>query len=94
MNIIKIIINDYVICYKCNLQMKFVNNNSFIHKVYWLCYNRAGNNKHNVKINIRAHTFLEDIKSDNRIIYFILFENFIFIIKSSIFILQRISQNK
>lgn len=69
------IINDYMTCSKCNIQMNLVYNNSFIDKVCFRCYSRSSNNKHDVKTNIRLKAFLEEIKAGIIIIYFILYEN-------------------
>ena len=74
------IINDYMICSKCNLQMNLLNYNSFIDKLYWRCYRGSGNNRHDVKTNTCFNTFLKKLKIDIRMIYFILFENFIYFI--------------
>ena len=39
---------------------------------------KKGNNKHDVKQNIRANSIFANVKADIRILYFILFENFIY----------------
>ena len=64
------------ICEKCNKIMKLSKNKKRIDGKIWRC-TKKGANKHDNKINIRAGSIFENIKADIRILYFLLFYNFV-----------------
>ena len=65
-----------VICEKCNKTMKLTKNKSRIDGKICRCTNK-GVNKHYNKINLRSGSIFENIKADIRILYFLLFYNFV-----------------
>ena len=56
--------------------MKLIENKSYLDGLAWRCF-KKGNNKHDVKQNIRENSIFENIKTDIRLLYFNVFENFI-----------------
>ena len=53
------ILKKIVLCYKCNSMCQMVKNNQFIDGYAWRCRGNGG--KHDVKINIRNNSCLEDL---------------------------------
>ena len=64
------------ICEKCNNSMKLTKNKNRIDGKICRCTNK-GVNKHDNKINLRIGSIFENIKADIRILYFLLFYNFV-----------------
>lgn len=67
--------NSFV-CKKCN---KILNLNKTKNKkdgYVWSCSKR-GINKHDIKINIRYKSIFENMKTDIRLLYFLIFYNFV-----------------
>ena len=64
------------ICYKCNQQMKLVKDNKRVDGRIWRC-SKKGNNKHDNRINIRNGSVFEKFKSNIRILYSLIFYNFV-----------------
>ena len=67
----KKIFKKIVICPKCGLQCKMVKDIQRIDKYVWRC--RSNNPNHDIKINLRAESQLEDCRYNIQIIYFLLF---------------------
>ena len=70
------ILSNHVIYYNCHNLMKLFENKSYVDGCVWRCL-KKGNIKHDIKQNIRTNSIFENVKTDIRILYFILFENFI-----------------
>ena len=64
------------ICYKCHQQMKLVKDKKRVDGRIWRC-SKKGNNKHDNRINIRNGSVFEKFKTDIRILYFLIFYNFV-----------------
>ena len=71
------LLNNQVNCSKCNNIMKLIENKSYSDEYVWRCF-KKGDNKHDIKQNIRVNSIFEDVKTDIRLFYFIIFENFIY----------------
>ena len=71
------LLNDQVNCSKFNNIMKLIENKSYTDEYVWRCF-KKGDNKHDIKQNIRVNSIFEDVKTDIRLLYFIIFENFIY----------------
>ena len=71
------ILSNHVICSNCQNLMKLVENKSYGDECVWRCL-KTGNNKHDNKQNIRTNSIFDNVKTDIRLLYFILFENFIY----------------
>ena len=71
------LLNNQVNCSKCNNIMKLIENKSYADEYVWRCF-KKGDNKHDIKQNIRVNSIFEDVKTDIRLLYFIIFENFIY----------------
>jgi hypothetical protein len=56
--------------------MKLVKMKSRIYGKIWRC-KKKGNDPHDIKLNIRKGSIFEDIKADIRILYFLIFYNFL-----------------
>ena len=63
-------------CEVCDNQMKLVKMKSRIDGKIWRC-KKKGNDPHDIKLNIRKGSIFEDIKADIRILYFLIFYNFV-----------------
>ena len=74
------ILNKSVICTKCGKLCKMVKENQSIDKFIWRC--RCSNPSHDVKINIRKNSILENMHLNIQILYFLIF--FCFTEKKSI----------
>ena len=80
-NIIKFLLDNKIlknnpICYKCHRPMKLVNDKLRVDGKIWRC-SKKGYNKHDNRINIRNGSIFEKFKTDIRIIYFLIFYNFV-----------------
>ena len=64
------------ICDKCNSIMKLNKSKNKKDGYVWRCSKR-GLNKHDIKNNIRYQSIFEDMKTDIRLLYFIIFYNFV-----------------
>ena len=79
--IFKILIDNNILlqnpkCEKCNKIMRLSKTKNRIDGRIWRCSNK-GANKYDNKINIRRGSIFENIKADIRILYFLLFYNFV-----------------
>ena len=63
-------------CDVCNNLMNLNVDNSKKNGLIWRC-KHTGINKHDIKCNIRNNSIFENLKADIRILYFIIFYNFI-----------------
>lgn len=63
-------------CINCNNNMNLNKSSDKKDGLIWRC-RHLGNNKHDNKINIRVGSIFEFMKNDIRILYFIIFYNFI-----------------
>ena len=70
------ILKNNPVCEKCDKPMKLVKNKHRIDGKIWRSRNK-GDDKHDIKLNIRKGSIFENIKTDIRLLYFILFFNFI-----------------
>ena len=70
------ILKNHPICEKCDKPMKLVKNKNNIDGKIWRCRTK-GEDKHDIKLNIRNGSVFENIKTDIRLLYFILFYNFV-----------------
>ena len=80
-NIIKFLFDNKLlknspICYKCHQTMKLVNDKQRVDRKIWRC-SKKGNNKHDNRLNIRNGSVFENFKTDIRILYFLIFYNFV-----------------
>lgn len=69
------IIKKSNVCTVCNLEMKLVNTKDYKDKKCWRCKKNIPY-KHDNKINIRSNSILADMRSDIRLLFFIIFINF------------------
>ena len=69
------IIKKSNICTICNTEMKLVPRNDYKDKICWRCKKNI-RYKHDNKINIRTNSILADMRSDIRLLFFIIFINF------------------
>ena len=56
--------------------MKLVSNKKRVDGKIWRC-TKKGSNKHDIKVNIRKDSIFEIFKTDIRILYYLLFYNFV-----------------
>ncbi len=55
--------------------MTYYPNKNYMDRYIWRCIKTNANN-HDIKVNIRKYSFIENIRADLRMIYFIIFYNF------------------
>ena len=70
------LINKTNICNRCGSEMKLVKDKTRIDGLIWRCAKR-GINRHDNRINLRKGSIFEKIKVDIRMLYFLIFYNFI-----------------
>ena len=70
------ILSNHVICSNCLNLMKLIENKSYFDGYVCRCL-KTGNNKHDDKQNICTNSIFDNVKIDIRLLYFMLFENFI-----------------
>ena len=56
--------------------MNLVSNKQRVDGKIWRC-KKKGSNKHDIKLNIRIGSIFENFKTDIRILYYLLFFNFV-----------------
>ena len=71
------IIRNKIACLLCNNSMNLTSNETYIDGLVWRCV-KKGINKHGVKTNIRQNSVFENLRTDMRLLCFIIFENFIY----------------
>jgi len=70
------ILKNKPLCEKCQEPMNLVSNKQRVDGKIWRC-KKKGSNKHDIKLNIRIGSIFENFKTDIRILYYLLFFNFV-----------------
>ena len=68
------ILKNNFICSVCHCNMTYYPNKNYMDRYIWRCIKTNANN-HDIKVNIRKYSFIENIRADLRMIYFIIFYN-------------------
>ena len=55
--------------------MNYSKNNNYMDRYIWRCKKTDANN-HDIKVNIRKNSIIENSKADIKMVYFIVFYNF------------------
>ena len=68
---LKILKNNFI-CSSCHCNMIYCSNNKYMDGYIWRC-KKTNDNNHDIKVNIRKNSFIENIKAELRMVYFIIF---------------------